>query len=148
MTFLLLRGVQRSALADSCAFPAWDSGSVGNEVGDDDRGEEEEEAEDEVPDEAVAFSAGDAGGPERDCDPDDSKQDPPDDEHGRFLSAFRTERSYLLPDGSVGTSDVAASGRCAHHPGITPGGVICGGRANSREGRGVRRAGPRACTHG
>src|SRR6266567_4906159 len=36
----------------------------------------------------------------------------------------RTERCYLLPDGSAGTSDVAAPGRSAHHPGITPGGVI------------------------
>jgi hypothetical protein len=41
-------------------------------------------------------------------------------------SAFRAERSYLLPDGSVGTIDVAALGRSAHHPGITPGRVIRG----------------------
>jgi hypothetical protein len=74
----------------------------------------------------VAFPAGDTGGPERDCDPDDSEQDPPEGGHGRLLSAFRAERSYLLPDGSVGTIDVAVLGRSAHHPGITPGRVICG----------------------
>src|SRR6266536_1468612 len=55
----------------------------------------------------------------------------------------RTERSYLLPDGSVGTNDVAAPGRSAHHPGITPAGVICGDRDNSSMGRGARVAGPR-----
>jgi hypothetical protein len=37
----------------------------------------------------------------------------------------------------------AAPGRCAHHPGITPGGVICGDRDNSPMGRGVRVAVPR-----
>lgn len=36
----------------------------------------------------------------------------------------------------------AAPGRCAHHPGITPGGVICGDR-DSPMVRGVRVAGPR-----
>jgi len=41
------------------------------------------------------------------------------------------ERSYLLPDGSVGTNDVAVPGGPAHHPGITPGGVIYGDRDNS-----------------
>jgi hypothetical protein len=59
-----------------------------DEVSDDERGWEEEQAEDEVPDEAVALSASDAGGPERDCDPDDSDQDPPQDIHGGLLSAF------------------------------------------------------------
>jgi hypothetical protein len=49
-------------------------------------------------------------------------------------SAFRAERLYLLPDGSVGTSDVAAPGRSAHHPGITPGRVIRGERDNSSIG--------------
>src|SRR5213592_1318665 len=48
--------------------------------------------------------------------------------------SVRTERLYLLPDGSVGTIDVAAPGRCAHHPGITPGRVICGDRDNSPMG--------------
>ena len=42
-----------------------------------------------------------------------------------------------------GSSNVAAPGRCAHHPGITPGGVICGDRDNSPMGRGVRVASPR-----
>ena len=41
------------------------------------------------------------------------------------------------------SSNIAAPGRCAHHPGITPGGVICGDRDNSPMGRGVRVAGPR-----
>ena len=41
------------------------------------------------------------------------------------------------------SSNGAAPGRCAHHPGITPGGVICGDRDNSPMGRGVRVAGPR-----
>ena len=41
------------------------------------------------------------------------------------------ERSYLLPDGSVGTNDVAVPGRSAHHPGVTLGGVIYGDRDNS-----------------
>ena len=40
------------------------------------------------------------------------------------------------------SSNGAAPGRCAHHPGITPGGVICGDR-DSPMGRGVRVAGPR-----
>ena len=40
------------------------------------------------------------------------------------------------------SSNGAAPGRCAHHPGITPGGVICGDR-DSPMGRGVRMAGPR-----
>src|SRR6266516_4317415 len=48
--------------------------------------------------------------------------------------SVHTERSNRLPDGSVGTSDVAAPGRCAHHPGITPGRVICGDRDNSPMG--------------
>src|SRR6266566_9837575 len=48
--------------------------------------------------------------------------------------SVHTERSYLLPDGSVGTSDVAAPGRSAHHPGITPGRVIRGDRDNSSVG--------------
>src|SRR6266576_4213281 len=56
--------------------------------------------------------------------------------------SVRTERLYLLPDGSVGTIDVAAPGRSAHHPGITPGRVICGGD-NNPMGRAVRVAGPR-----
>ena len=40
------------------------------------------------------------------------------------------------------SSNGAAPGRCAHHPGITPGGVICGDR-DSPMVRGVRVAGPR-----
>jgi len=40
------------------------------------------------------------------------------------------------------SSNVAAPGRCAHHPGITPGGVICGDR-DSPMNRGVRVASPR-----
>ncbi len=40
------------------------------------------------------------------------------------------------------SSNVAAPGRCAHHPGITPGGVICGDR-DSPINRGVRVASPR-----
>jgi len=40
--------------------------------------------------------------------------------------------------------DAAAPGRSAHHPGITPGGVICGGRDHSPVGRSVGVAGPRA----
>ena len=50
-------------LADGCCDPASDLGAIVNEVGDDDRGREEEQAEDEVPDEAVALSASDSGGP-------------------------------------------------------------------------------------
>ena len=56
--------------------------------------------------------------------------------------SVRTERSYRLPDGSAGTNDVAAPGRSAHHPGITPEGVICTDRDNSPVGRGARVAGP------
>ena len=59
-------------------FPGWDLGAVLDEVGDDDRRREEEQAEDEVPDEAVALPASDPGGPERDRNPDDSKQNPPE----------------------------------------------------------------------
>jgi hypothetical protein len=40
------------------------------------------------------------------------------------------------------SSNVAAPGRCAHHPGITPGGVICGDRDGPMD-RGVRVASPR-----
>jgi hypothetical protein len=36
----------------------------------------------------VALAASDPGGPERDRDLDDRKQDPPKDGHGRLLSAF------------------------------------------------------------
>src|SRR6266536_3665844 len=85
------RWAQQSALADSQS-PGRD------EVGDDERGREEEQAEDEVPDEAVALAASDPGGPERDRDPDDSEQDPPQDRHDMSPSAFRAERLYLLPD--------------------------------------------------
>jgi hypothetical protein len=131
MTFPLLRAAQHSALADGCPFPAGDLGAIGDKVGDDDRGREEEQAEDEVPDEAVALPASDPGGPERDCDPDDSEQDPPQDRHDMSPSAFRAERLYLLPDGSVSTSHGAAPRRSAHHPGITPGRVICGERDDS-----------------
>src|SRR6266513_4863456 len=74
------------ALADSRPSPAWDFGAVLDEIGDDDRRREEEQAEDEVPDEAVALPASDTGGPERDRDPDDSKQDPPKGGHSRLLS--------------------------------------------------------------
>jgi hypothetical protein len=84
------------------------------EVGDDERGREEEQAEDEVPDEAVALPASDTGGPERDRDPDDSKQDPPEGICALPLPRERFSASF----------DVAAPGRPAHHPGITPGGVI------------------------
>src|SRR6266516_3839435 len=48
--------------------------------------------------------------------------------------SVHTERSNRLPDGSVGTSDVAAPGHCAHHPGITLARVICGDRDNSPVG--------------
>jgi len=34
-------------------------------------------------------------------------------------------------------TDVAAPGRCPHHPGINPGGVICGDRENSPMSRGI-----------
>jgi hypothetical protein len=44
---------------------------------------------------------------------------------------------------SVIVFDVAAPRRSAHHPGITPGGVICGDRDNSSIGRDLRAAGPR-----
>ena len=48
-----------------------------------------------------------------------------------------------LPDGSAG-NDVAGPGCCAHHPGITLGGVICGGGDDdSPVGRGADVAGPR-----
>ena len=39
---------------------------------------------------------------------------------------------------TIRTSHVAAPGRCAHHPGITPEGVICGDRDNSPAGHGAR----------
>src|SRR6266480_1525052 len=65
--------------------PGWD------EVGDDERGREEEQAEDEVPDEAVALAASDPGGPERDHDPDESTQDPPQDRHD--ISSSRSVRN-------------------------------------------------------
>ena len=43
-----------------------------------------------------------------------------------------------LPDGSA-DNDVAGPRRCAHHPGITLGGVICGGDDASPVGRGEHR---------
>src|SRR5262245_13353429 len=54
------------------------------------------------------------------------------------------ERSYRLPDGSA-CNDVAGPGCCAHHPGITLGGVICGGGDDdaSPVGRGADVASPR-----
>src|SRR5215831_19133076 len=88
VTFPAFTRARHLALADSGGSPAGLLGAVVDEVGDDDRGREEEQAEDEIPDEAVALPAGDTGGPERDRDPDDSKQDPPKDGHGRVLSAF------------------------------------------------------------
>src|SRR5262252_6460721 len=45
------------------------------------------------------------------------------------------ERSRRLPDGSA-DNDVAGPGCCAHHPGITLGGVICGGGDDASPGRG------------
>src|SRR6266581_103983 len=42
--------------------------------------------------------------------------------HGTLLPAAGWQRR---------TIDVAAPGRSAHHPGITPGGVICGDRDDS-----------------
>jgi hypothetical protein len=60
-------------------------------------------------------------------------------------SRVRLERACLLPGGSAGTHDVAAPGRPAHHPGITPGGVICGDRDDGSMGRRRLRGGPRAC---
>jgi hypothetical protein len=48
----------------------------------------------------------------------------------------------------VSVIDVAAPGRSAHHPGITPRGVICGDRDNSPAGRGVRVVGPRVSAEG
>jgi len=54
------------------------------------------------PDEAVALPASDTGGPERDCDPDDRKQDPPEDGHDRLLSAFvRNARACCRPAASA-----------------------------------------------
>src|SRR5215472_13559699 len=53
------------------------------------------------------------------------------------------ERSHRPPDGSA-CNDVAGPGCCAHHPGITLGGVICGGGDDaSPAGRGADVAGPR-----
>src|SRR5215831_20403624 len=52
------------------------------------------------------------------------------------------ERSHGLPDGSA-DNDGAGPGCCAHHPGITLGGVICGGGDASPVGRGAEVAGPR-----
>ena len=72
-----------------------------HKVRDDERGREEEQAEDEIPDEAVPLSASNTCGPERDCDPNESTQDPQKEKHGKFLSAFEIERSYLLPSSSV-----------------------------------------------
>jgi hypothetical protein len=86
------------------------------------------------PMELWAFSASDAGGPERDCDPDDSKQNPPDDGHGRILSAFVRNARACCRTGVSALNDVAAPGRFAHHPGITPGGVIRSGRDHSSMG--------------
>src|SRR5262245_63714063 len=52
------------------------------------------------------------------------------------------ERSHRLPDGSA-DNDGAGPGCCAHHPGITLGGVICGGGGDaSPVGRGAEVAGP------
>jgi hypothetical protein len=64
-----------------------------HKVRDDERGREEEQAEDEVPDEAVTLSASNTCGPECDCDPNESTQDPQKEKHGKFLSAFEIERS-------------------------------------------------------
>ena len=51
-------------------------------------------------------------------------------------SRVREERSCLLPDRSAGTTnEVAVPGRAAHHPGITPGGVICGDRDDGSTAR-------------
>jgi len=58
----------------------------------------------------------------------------------------RTRADPLCAPGSVGTSDVAAPGRCAHHPGITPGRVIRGDRDGSpMRGRRSRGRPMRAC---
>jgi hypothetical protein len=56
-------------------------------IGRDERCREEEQAEDEVPDEAVTLSARDPGWPESDC-AQRRTQDPPEQGHDRFLSAF------------------------------------------------------------
>src|SRR5215831_6914649 len=53
------------------------------------------------------------------------------------------ERSHGLSDGSA-DNDGAGPGCCAHHPGITLGGVICGGGGDaSPVARGAEVAGPR-----
>src|SRR5262249_61052783 len=53
-------------------------GSVLDQVGHDQRQREEEQAEDEEQEEAMPFTARDAGGPERDCDPGQRRQRPPE----------------------------------------------------------------------
>ena len=53
-------------------------------------------------DEAVAFSASDPGGPERNYDPASRQRSPRTDMAVSSLSV-RRERSYLLPNSRVGT---------------------------------------------
>jgi hypothetical protein len=48
---------------------------------------------------------------------------------------------------SVFVIHAASPGRFAHHPGVTPGGVICGHRDNSAIGRNLARGPSPACTH-
>ena len=68
------------------------------------------QAEDEVPDEAVTFAASDPGGPERDRDPDDRDQDPPEDGHGHLVQHPHTTL-ILLPDSSTSTRILAREQR-------------------------------------
>ena len=89
---------------------------VRNQVRDDERGREEDQAEDEVPEEAVALSASDTGGPERYRDPDDSKQGPPDEVHDPIPPRLQ---GTLLPAAGrqLGTNH---GGRGGHHGHLTP----------------------------
>ena len=94
------------ALAASCRTPAWelgpvDLGAVRDEVRDEERGREEDQAEDEVSDEAVALSASDTGGPERDCDPDDG--------HGRIPFAFVQNAHSCCRTAAVAPTTVAVA---------------------------------------
>ena len=114
-------------LADGRPRPGIGS-AIRDVVGDDYRGREEEEAEDEVPDEAVSLPASDAGGPERDHDPDHRKDDVPDNRHdvspqyqppnGGVRTEQRPEAGYRYftvrrhTDGAEGTNVVSWSGSC------------------------------------
>jgi hypothetical protein len=55
-------------------------------------------------------------------------------------AAARMRFCFIVIDIDI---DAAAPGRSAHHPGITPGRVICGDGDTSPVGRGVRVTGPR-----